>query len=185
MRVHDVERHLRGVEPEAVFPRHFQHVQMDVRILVAGKSDVADFAGLARFEHGGVRAFLIEDAVRILKAEDLVMLHEIDVVERRRGARLLDLRRCLLFRPPVDLGHDEGLGAVAVTESLAHAEFGESVEVVPRVVEEVDSAIESAADDADGKFLADRGQAEMPAADADGGDFFTSAAELAVCISVA
>ena len=44
--VHHVERHLHGVEVEAVLLRDLEHVQVDVRVLVAGEADVADLAGL-------------------------------------------------------------------------------------------------------------------------------------------
>ena len=46
VRVHDVDRHLHRIEMEAMVLRHFQHVEVDVRIFVSGESDEADLAGL-------------------------------------------------------------------------------------------------------------------------------------------
>ena len=48
MRVHHVQRHLHGVEVEAVILRDFQHIKMNVRIFVAGESDIANFASFLR-----------------------------------------------------------------------------------------------------------------------------------------
>jgi len=46
MGVHDVERHLHRVELESVIGCDLQHVEVDVRIFVAGEPDVADLACL-------------------------------------------------------------------------------------------------------------------------------------------
>ena len=80
MGIHHVERHLDRVEVESVISCNLQHVKVDVRILMAGKTDVADFARPFGFEHCFLRALLGEDAVRIFKTDNLMMLHKIDVV---------------------------------------------------------------------------------------------------------
>ena len=64
MRVHHVQRHLAGVEMEAVLRGHVQHAQVNRRILVAGEPDVADLARLLRLEQRLQRAALREEAVR-------------------------------------------------------------------------------------------------------------------------
>jgi hypothetical protein len=46
--VHEIQRHLHGVELEAMLPRHVEHVQVDMGILVAGEADVPDLARLPR-----------------------------------------------------------------------------------------------------------------------------------------
>ena len=48
---------------------------MDQRVLVAGKADVADLAGLLRRQHRFHRAARREDAVRVFHPDDLVKLH--------------------------------------------------------------------------------------------------------------
>ena len=84
VRVHHVQRHLHRVEREAVRRGDGEHVQMDVRILVTGEADVAQLARLARLHERRVRAVFVEDAVRVVVAKDLVMLHEVDAVGLRR-----------------------------------------------------------------------------------------------------
>ena len=96
VRVHDVERHLHGVEVEAVLLGHFEHVEMDVRIFVAGEADVADLAGLLALRGAPLGASSIEDAVRIVEADDLVVLDQVDVV----GLRGASATRRAAWRPP-------------------------------------------------------------------------------------
>ena len=59
---------------------HLQHVQMNVRILVAGEPDVAQLPGLTRLEQRRVGPLLIEDPMGILVSENLVMLDQVDVI---------------------------------------------------------------------------------------------------------
>ena len=124
------------------------------------------------FEQGDHGAFGVEDAVRVFEADDLVVLDEVDVVDAEAAEALVDLAGGFLFGAAVDLGHEEGFVAVAVLEGLADAELAASRVVVPGVVEEVDAAVERGADDADAEFFGDGGEAEVPSADADGGDAF-------------
>src|ERR1035437_2818899 len=46
VRVHDVERHLYGIERETAIRRHVQHMQMDPWVLVPRETDIAE---LSRF----------------------------------------------------------------------------------------------------------------------------------------
>src|SRR5271154_502553 len=52
VRVHYIQGHLNSIESEAVFGSRGQHLQMNVRTLMAGKSDVAGFAWLLRLQYG-------------------------------------------------------------------------------------------------------------------------------------
>src|SRR5580765_6373133 len=72
--IHYVERHLHRVKAEAMLGRHFQHVQVDVRVLVAGKSDVTRLPCLLRFEHCFMRTALGKDAVGVVETNDLMVL---------------------------------------------------------------------------------------------------------------
>ena len=80
MSVHHVERHLRGVKHEPVCARHFQHVQVDAGILMAGEADITNLPRLPRFDERAVRSILVENAMRVLVSNDLVMLNQIDAV---------------------------------------------------------------------------------------------------------
>ena len=80
VRVHYVQRHLRGIEMKAELARDFEHVQMNVRVLVSSEADIAHFAGFTGFDQGGIGAVFIENAVGIFIAQDFVMLDQIDVI---------------------------------------------------------------------------------------------------------
>ena len=68
---------------------------MHVRILVTGEADEAKLPLLPRIEQCGVRAFLVEHPVGILEADDLVMLHQIDVIGLQALERFIQLPRGL------------------------------------------------------------------------------------------
>src|SRR6516225_9325153 len=58
MRVHNIHRHLGSIKCESVLFGDFKHIEMYMRILVAGESDVADLAGSAGFDKRGIRSLL-------------------------------------------------------------------------------------------------------------------------------
>jgi hypothetical protein len=147
------------------------------RVLVAGESDEAQLAGPARLQERGVGALLVEDAVRVVEAKDLVVLHQIDAVGPEAAKRLVELPGRLRLRSAVDLGHQEDAVPVAVAQRLAHPELAPALVVVPGVVHEGDAAIDGGADDAEAQWLVDMGQGQVPAAQTDGGHLFTGAAE--------
>src|SRR6266850_4477652 len=177
--VHRVEGHLDGVEMKLAGGGALEHFKMHVWIFVAGETDVTDFAGLFRFENGFHSTGGGEDALRVGHANDFVELEKVDVVGLEAAERFVELHGGGFFRLAVDFGHEESLLAVAVAQRLAHADFAGPVIVVPAVVEEVDAAIECGADNTDG-FLFVGLNTEMPAAQANHGDAFATAAEPAI-----
>ena len=174
VRVHDVERHLHGVEAEAVLGRHLEHAQVDQRIFVAGEADEADLARLLRRQHGLHGAALGEDAVGVFQADDLVELHEVDDVglqpleATRRSAR----RPTPCVRPSILVIRKTF--AVAVAQRLAHADLALAVVVVPAVVQEGDAAIDGGADEPDALLLVLLA-ADVMTAEADDRDFLAGA----------
>ena len=118
-------------------------------------------------------------AVGVFHADDLVELDEVDDVGLEAAHGLLKLLVVLDLGAAVDLGHEEDLRAIAVAESLAHADLTDAVVVVPAIVHEGDAAVDGGADEADGVggvgLLAD-----MEAAETDGGDALAGGAEVAV-----
>jgi len=80
MRVHDIERHLDGLELEAAFARNFEHVKVDARIFVAGEADVTQLARLLCGDQSGIRPIVIEDAMRVFVAKNFVVLNEVDAI---------------------------------------------------------------------------------------------------------
>src|SRR2546426_10876079 len=92
---------------------------------------------------------------------------------------LVDLGRRRLAVAAVDLGHEKGLGPVAVAQRLSHPDLAPAAVVVPTIVEEGDAALDGPADDADalGRILL---VADVIPADPDARDVGAGAAELAV-----
>lgn len=80
MRVHEIERHLHGIEDEPVLGCGVQHVQVDVGALVAGEAEEVRLAGLARGQGGLHASTRREDAFRIVRANDPVELQRVQVV---------------------------------------------------------------------------------------------------------
>ena len=145
---------------------------------MAGEADEPDLARLFRLDQRLHRAALLEDAVRIVETQDLVMLHEIDVVGLQTLQGLLELRLRELLGAAVDLRHQEGLVAVAALgQRGAHAHLALAVVVVPAVVEEIDAAVERRLDQLDGQRCIDRRLADVGAAEADRRDLLAGAAE--------
>jgi hypothetical protein len=176
-RVHDVQRHLHGVEREPVLGGDGERVEVNARILVAGEPDEPQLAGLPRLDERAVRAFLVEDAMRVLVSKHLVMLHEIDTVGPPPPERFVELARGFFFRAAVDLRHQERLLTIAVGQRLSHAPLARTLVVVPAVVEKRDAFVEGAADDADAEIFGHRRKADVRAAEADRGNTFTGTAE--------
>ena len=180
MGVHDVDRHLHRVEVEVVFLRDLEHAQVDERVLVAGEADEAELALLPGVEEGFHRAVLLEDAVRVFHADDLVVLDEVEMIRAEAGHGFLDLAHGGLLGAPVDFGHLENLvAAVVLLVSLARAEFAGAQVVVPGVVHEGDAVVDGSVDEPDGLGLGAR-LAEMEAAHADQADHDARGAERAV-----
>ena len=80
MRIHDIERHLAGVEAELMLRRHFQHPQMHQGIFVPGESDEPDLAGFLGFEQSFQRSIRRKETVRIFQADIFVELHQVHVI---------------------------------------------------------------------------------------------------------
>src|SRR5216684_2643617 len=78
-----------------------------------------------------------------------------------------------LLGPAVDLGHEEDLLPVAVTQSLPHATFTGAAIIVPAVVHEGESPVDGASDNRDALCFVSL-FADMIPAQADGRDFFSS-----------
>jgi len=87
---------------------------VDVRVFVAGETDETNLASFLGVEHGLLRAALGKDAVRIFKADDLVMLNEIETVGLEALEGFIDLLSGFVFGAAVELGHEEDLLAIAI-----------------------------------------------------------------------
>src|SRR5665213_1830202 len=147
MRVHRIERHLNRIEMETVFLRRLQHIQVNMRVLMAGKSDKANLArafGIEKGFHGAMRR---EDAVGVVEADYFVVLEKIDMIDPQTLQRFVNLLRGFFFRAPIDLGHDESLRAVTVPERLTHPDLALPVVVIPGIVHEFQARIDGGAND--------------------------------------
>src|ERR671936_443986 len=101
-------------------------------------------------------------ATSSLVAENLVVLYQFDAVGLEAAEGFLQFPRGFLFRPAVDLGHQEGFVAVAVAQRVAHPGLAGAAVVVPAVVHEADAAINRAAHDADAQVLIHMLEAKVP-----------------------
>ena len=177
VRVHDVERHLHRVELERALLGDFKHVEVDARVFVSGEADVTELPRFARLDERRIGAVVIENAVRILVAENLVVLDQVNAVGLEATEGLFDLPSGFFFRTAVDLGHQEYLVPVAVAERFAHPGFAGAVIVVPAVIHEVDAALNRVANDADAQLFIHVLEAKVPASQANRGYPLSRAAE--------
>jgi predicted metalloprotease len=69
------------------------------RVLETGEADVPELPRLARLHQRGVGALVVEDPVRVLVADDLVVLDEVDPIRPEAPQRLVELPRGLRLRP--------------------------------------------------------------------------------------
>src|SRR4029077_20456851 len=75
---------------------------------------------------------------------------EIDIVCLQALQRLIDLPGRCIFRAPVKLGHKEHLPPEAIAQRNPHAPLAFTVVIVPTIVHEGNSTIDSPMDDLDG-----------------------------------
>ena len=144
MGIHHVQRHLHGVEVEASLGRDIQHLEVDARILVAREADVSDLPGLLRCRESLHGTAFAEDAVRVVVAEDLVVLHEVDAIGAEALQRCVDLVRGFGFAAAVHLGHEiDFVAVIALVESDTHAQLAAALVVIPAIIHERDAAIRS------------------------------------------
>src|SRR5229473_5421900 len=149
---------------------------MNVGTFVACEADVANLSRLLCFEHGFYRSACGKNAVRIVVANHLVELEEIDAISLKAVQRFIDLARGGGFAASIDLGHEKRFLPIAVAQRVAHAYFALATIVVPAVVEKIDSLIQPGADNAN-TFLGIRLLAKMIATEADERGFLTDVAQ--------
>src|SRR5262245_46946917 len=153
---------------------------MNARVLVTREADVANFAGAARVDQRGVCAVRVEDAVGVIEANDLVVLHQVDVIRLQPAQGFIELACCFFSRATVDLRHHARAIAISVAQRFSDADLTRAFPVVPGIVDERDALVDRLSDDANREILVDLREAEMPAAEPDGRDPLAGAAERAV-----
>ncbi len=151
---------------------------MNLGILVPGEPDVTKLARLLRLAHCLQRAALRENPIHIALADDLVELHQIDVIDPQPPERLVDLLRGGRLVASVDLRHQKRFVAIAVRERFSHANLTHPFMIVPAVVHEIDPAIDGCANEADALLLVAL-HADMVATEPDERDFLAGAPERA------
>src|SRR6266404_2850612 len=149
-------------------------------IFVTGESDIPQLAGLASFDQGGVGAVFSKDAVWIFKANNLVMLDQIDAIDLQTFERFIQLFHRFLLGAAVDLGHHKCPGTIAVAKRLAHASLTGALIIIPAVIQKVDAAIDGRAHNANRQLLIDVTQSKVPAAHAKRRDFLARAAQSSI-----
>src|ERR1700704_72314 len=121
---------------------------MNVWALMACKSDKSYLPGLLRLGDGFDGSAFGENAIRIGIANHFVELEQVDSIRLQPAQRFVDLGCGSGLVAAIDLGHQEGFLAITIAQCFAHANFTLSAVVVPAVVEEIDSFIDSRTHDA-------------------------------------
>src|SRR6516162_6226992 len=103
MCVHDVQWHLHCVKMKPVLQSNFEHPEVNQRIFMSSEADVPDFARFLCFQHRFLRSALGEYPVRIFHSDNLVMLHQIDVIGLEALQGFVNLLFGFLPCPPVNL----------------------------------------------------------------------------------
>jgi hypothetical protein len=70
-------------------------MEVNLRVFVPGEANVSQLAGLTRLDERRVGTFRVEDPVRIVEPDHLVMLDEIDVICLKAAERFVELSRSL------------------------------------------------------------------------------------------
>jgi hypothetical protein len=65
---------------EAVLACDLERIEVNTRIFMTRKADKPELAGLARIHERRIGALIVKNAVRIFKAQNLVMLDEVDAI---------------------------------------------------------------------------------------------------------
>ena len=172
MRVHDVDRHLGRVPVEGLL----EHLEMDVRVLVAGEADEAHLARLARLE-GRPQAALLEHPVGIVVVDHLMELPQVEVIGTEAPQAVVQAPLRALVVPLAVLGHEEDLlPSPVLGQRASHQLLGAPVVVVPGVVEERDSLVEGGVHQSDRlRVVLDR--SDVPAAEREDRDALARAAQ--------
>ena len=134
---------------------------MNVRILVTGEADVAQFPRLPCLLKRPVHAVLPENAIRVFEANDFMMLHEIDAVHLETPERFFELGVRRFGGAAVDLGHHKGSLAISFAQRFAQAFLARALVIVPGVIHKRDAVVDRGADDANGQRLRDVFGADM------------------------
>src|SRR5712672_3194165 len=158
-----------------MLPGGFEHMQMDVRVFVAGEANMSEFACLPRLDQRGVGAVLVENAVRVVIPDNLMVLDQVNAVGLQAAEGFLELLGGRLPAAPVDLGHQENFIAVTFAQRLSQPDFTQPLVIVPGVVHEGDSAVNGAANNAQAQLFIHLFKAEVPSSQPDSGYFLTRA----------
>ena len=81
MRIEQIQRHLHCIEHESVLIGDFEHIKVNVRILMSREADVTNLARCPGSYKSGVGSIGIENAVRIFVSENFVMLNQVYVID--------------------------------------------------------------------------------------------------------
>src|ERR1700680_318917 len=109
-----------------------------------------------------------------------MMLHQIDVVGLKPFQTGFDLLLGNLFSAAINLCHEKNLLTISIFQGLSHPYFTLAFVVVPAIVHERNSAIDSGADQADALVLGEPMVPNMISTHSNGRDTLSGASERAV-----
>src|ERR1035438_7835199 len=153
---------------------------MDVRIFVTGESDKANFAGSLRVHHCFIGSAIGENAIRIVEANNLMMLHQVEVIRLKTFETGFDLPLRDFFGAAIDLRHEKNFLPVPIFQRLAHVHFAAPFVVVPTVVHEGNAAIDGGANQANALILAEPMLRDVETTHTNRGNRFSGASEWSI-----
>src|SRR5690242_21837617 len=108
-----------------------------------GKAHVTDLAGFLCRHDSFVCSARSKILVRVCHANVFVELNEVDVIRLKAPQRLINLLSSGRARASVIFGHNKRSAAITISKRFTHPNLTLASVVVPGVVEERDTAIES------------------------------------------
>src|SRR5665811_2196876 len=156
------------------------HIQMNVRIFVTGESDVANLARFLGLQNGFHGSALRKYAIRIIEANDFMMLYQIDMVCLEAFQTCFDLPPSNLFSAAINFCHQKYLLTISVFQGLTHPHFTLAFVVVPTVIHERNAAINGGAHQADALVVGEPMLRNMEPTHPNGGDPLSGASERTV-----
>ena len=146
-----------------------KHLEMNARVFVARKTDVADLPRLLRLKRGLEAAFL-DHPIRVAVIHHFVKLPQVEVVGFQTPQAVLEALHGTGVIALAVLGHQENLLALALHgQRIAHPLLRAPVVVIPGVVKEGDPFFDRRMHDPDSFALLLDGS-NVPASQAEDGD---------------
>src|SRR5262249_42260271 len=130
-----------------------ENFKVNFGTLMSRKPDKSYFPRLFCLRHSFHATAGGKNSIRIVVTNDLVKLHQVNVIRLKSSQRLINLLFCRFFASAVDLRHEESLLPITIQQCFTHADLALAIVVVPTVIEEVNTGVEGSTDNLNALFL--------------------------------